>query len=1381
MEEAQLSAEEYSPPVKDAASSEPDVSFALDSAIDVEMDVPSFPPVKDKVFSGPEDAFPFDEDVQVETVVPSSPPVEDSSVQELSFPLDGGVQVETAVPSSPPVQTEVSSSPEVSFPLDGGVQVETAVPSPVSTPHVLPELLDSHIGSEPDAASSIVPDRIITPKKTHLLVEAVHIPPQPTSPPKPPTPPDISNDEAAATDGWSTPDSTTPLSEISHTPLQLAHPPAQALPSPTPPTHVSDAPTPNILTPLEHPRRQVEPVHLPAQPVLSPYLPLTRPTESTPAPRSDVADAHRLTPALKPAPQQVETVRPPESNVATSHKLTPAPKPAPQQAEAVKPPESDVAATYRLTSASKPVPQQVEAVRPPESDVAASHKLTSASRPTPQQVEAVRPPESDVAASHKLTLVSKPAPRQVEVVRPPESDAAASHKLTPDSKLAAQRVAAVRPSVQPMQAHGPQVPASPMTKPAPSSSATVPSALEHISPRIEPVHSPNLGAHTHEAPTLPFRGNAAIASDAPTLNRVAVVSESVRPPVAMVHRPVQPVPAPRIEHSPNLPARTPQAFTPPFRGNPAPNGVAAVSESARPPVEMISRPVQLVPAPRPPTSSGGSKSAPTGSASVPSKTIPAPDHTRSLTGEAVRLPTQYTATKSPPPVGNASATLTPGGIRSPAAAVPRPVQVVHTPGSSALPVRSGPVPAGSVPAPNMIRPPSERPRPQAGAGRPPTVVSRAPPASRVAPIGNTPAASASGPDTKEVSRHRIKSHPRKMVTPVGQRRSVVAPMPMVAQPAAPPPGQPKSTPVSQTTTRLAPKNSNSLPLHGMSTGMSPASSPPEPKVRMISTPTPAPAVPTAPSSAPPATLPRAAPSTRAGNVTSVPSPIVSESGPRISDTDYPMGRSRQPTVVQEQMPPRPTVRPVALPLMHPEQPATSSSPNRSSATSVPRQDRVSAVLLDSSHQKRASRVSIPGGWAESNADSKEVSSLTTPPPASKAATGSATILPTPAASNVSSPTPTSKPKDSIREPRPPTALPEPTAPQVTVRLSALVTLPKQQVEPTTSPDPVVITRRSETTKPSSYGSRMESAGVLSGVETLQGEPKARTTPTTALPIQQVGVVNVVPEPVLRRSGQRITSRIKTKDLINRHKPQVASDVRPPSMAQSPSKSPMLDTSQPTPTKLDPNRIDSGIELWDYRESLGARGDRQKGFNIPANRDNKGPADRAAASMLPTKLPAVLERADGKEGRHLPLPYQESSASTSKSPEPPASIRPLSSYLPEMVQAPPPNTTESSHAESPASTPPGRGGGAFLTRKPQASFQSAIQGSYLENSTPPRSSTPSSMTHATTAATSTHATLVTPASSFPQLSSSFSSKAQPRSWFRRNVIDPFKTKLGLAPA
>jgi hypothetical protein len=1180
--------------------------------------------------------------------------------------------------------------------------------------------------------------------------------------------------------------------------VQAVRPPVQpaqaqvSAPPITKPAPASIAAVPSSHKPSisSKPEPQQEVVRPPVQPVLAhPVLQVPTPSVIKPdvasgatvlsAPKSDVAASQKPIITPKPATEPVEIVRPPvqpmqaqPAQVATSAAI----KTAPLSSATV--PSAPIAAPRNFSLTSKPAPELVEAVRPPvqpvqaqpglqviappvikpapsssatatiaaSSPVAVSHNLTLASKPVPKQVETVRPPAQPVQAQLAFQVsappVIKPTPSSSAAVpSAPKSDvpAPAPNKPTLTSRSAPEQGEVVRPPVQ-AQAHPvTQVSSPPVIKPVPSRSAAAPSAPEHARPRVEPVPSPNVPARIPEAPTPPLQGNPATASRVPAPDRVSV-PESARPRVEMVHGTTAP----------------------------APERVAAVPESTRPRagVEMVHRPVQPALAHQSFTSSTGGRPALAAIASTPGKTIPAPDRTRSLATEAVRTPAQHSR-----PVGNVSATgrttYTPSGTRYQAAAVPRPVQDARpTPGSSAVPVRHGPVPAGSVPSPNMVRLPPQYTRSQVGAGHTSTRVSHAPPASRVPPLGSTPAGSAPVP---EVSR-RIKSHPRKMVTTVGQRRSVVMPAPPVTQPTAPPPELPKAPPVQQPTARLAPQNSSSLPLQGVSTRMSSIPSleaQDKPKIRTA--PTPAPAVPTAPS---PATPLAAAPPTRVDDVARAPTPTLRERASRMSITDGPTaGRSRRPTIVAEPETPRRAVRASVLSPMNPEQSATGPLPSRSSSsTPIARQDRASVVLPDTSAQKRADPASMPVGR-----DFTGTSTATGPAPASRttnaaAPVGHATVLPSPVTPKGSPTPPPSKVMNPIREPRSLTPLPEP-APQMTARLSAqLVTLSKQQqqTEPVTSSllnsDHVAITRRSETRKSSYYGSRTETPGVVSGAETRQGEPRNHYSATAVSRQQQVGSVDVVPGPVLRSSTQRITSRIRTRDLINRHKPQPATPSTVPSVGSPTwSKSPTSATSQPTPTTPDPNRTDSGIEIWDYN-----RNDRHRASNILANGDKKGPSDGA-------KLPTVLESSDRRSSR-VPLHHRESTMSISKShskshkpsmPSPPSSPR-------EPALASPPKTTDSPQVDSLASTPLGRGG-AFLTRKPQGSFQSG----YPETSTPPRSSTPSSMTHASTAATSTQATLVTPASSFPNLS--LTSKAQPKSWFRRNVLDPFKTKLGLAAA
>ena len=1095
---------------------------------------------------------------------------------------------------------------------------------------------------------------------------------------------------------------------------------------------------------------QVQAVRPPVQPVQVqvPVPPITKPVPASIA-TVPIAPIAKLTLSLKPEPQQPEAVQPPVQPVPVpAHPVlqvtTPpvikqavavvpsapkndvpnvAPKPAPGPVEAVRPPVQPQVSTPPLikpappssvtvavAESSKPVSEPVEAVRPPVQLVQAALQISVAPviKPVVASGAAVASaPKSDVPASLKPALTPKPAPEPVEALRPtmqaqlgpqvsatpvikPASSSSAtvasapvtvSHNVTLSSKPEPKQVEAVRPPAQPVQA-----PPGPAIKPAPSSGAAVPSAPKNDVPaqskpiltwrtaeQVEAARPPVQPAHAHPgSKPAPYRNSVAPSA-----------SEQARPRV-------EPVP------SPNLPARIPEA---PLHSR----------------VETVYR--QPVPAHQSLTSSTGGRPAPTGSASTSSKTIPAPERTRSQATEGVRTAQQTR------PVGNVSATeratLTSSGTRSQAAAVPRPVQVARpTPGPSAVPVRRGPVAAGSVPSPHI--------RSQIGAGR---TVSHAP-ASRAPPIGSTPSGSAPGP---EVSR-RVKSHPRKMVTTVGQRRSVVIPAPPVTQPTAPPPEPPKPPPVQHPTTRLAPQNVSSLPPQGVPTRMQSISSlreaPDKPKIRTA--PTPAPAVPTASSAATPTTPQAAAPPTRVDDMARAPTPTLRERSSRMSITDGPTtGRSRRPTIVAEPETPRRAVRASVLSPMNPEQSATSPPPSRGSpSTPISRQDRASVVLPDTSTQKRADPASIPA---------RRDSTTTNPAPASRATNAASH---TSASPNGSPTPPPSKSKNLIREPQPLTPLPEP-APQMTARLPAQPVTPskqQQQTEPVTSSDYVLLSRRGETRKSSYYGSRTEA-------EPPQGEHRNHYN-ATAGPSRQQHVGSVDGGPVLRSSTQRITSRIRTRDLINRHKPQppVPPSTSPSVGSPTWSKSPTSVTSQPTPTTPDPNRTDSGIEIWDYN----SRGDRHR-----ASSDKKGPD--------PTKLPTVLEGSDRRSSR-VPLHHRDSTMSFSKSH---SRSSKLSANMPE-----PPKTPQ---VESPASTPPGRGG-AFLSRKPQGSFQSG----YPETSTPPRSSTPSSMTHASTAATSTQATLVTPASSFPNLSS-LNSKAEPKSWFRRNVLDPFKTRLGMASA
>ncbi|KAN0127472.1 hypothetical protein V8E53_014684 [Lactarius tabidus] len=393
-----------------------------------------------------------------------------------------------------------------------------------------------------------------------------------------------------------------------------------------------------------------------------------------------------------------------------------------------------------------------------------------------------------------------------------------------------------------------------------------------------------------------------------------------------------------------------------------------------------------------------------------------------------------------------------------------------------------------------------------------------------------------------------------MVTTVGQHRSVAMPALPVTKPTAPPRELPKSTPVQQPTTCLAPQSS--LPLEGVSTRMTSIPSLPEAqyKLKIRTAPTPAPAVPTAPLASPPATPLAAAPPTHVDDMTCVPAPTLRERASCISITNDPTtGRSRLPTIVAELETSRRAVQASVLSPTNLEQSAIDTPPSRSSSsTPIVRQDRASVVLPGTSTQKRTDPKSIPASRNFIGTTTAIAPAPTLRATNATAPVGNITVLPTPVAPNGS-----------------PTAPPKP-APQMTARLPAYPVTPskqQQQTEPVTSSlsnsDHVTITRRSETGKPSYHGSRTEASGMVSGAETPQGKPRTHYSATALRPRQQ-----------------RIISRIKTKDLINQHKlppvtPSIAPSVEGPALWKSPLSE--LVTSQPTPTTPDLNRIDGGIE------------------------------------------------------------------------------------------------------------------------------------------------------------------------------------------------------------
>ena len=332
-------------------------------------------------------------------------------------------------------------------------------------------------------------------------------------------------------------------------------------------------------------------------------------------------------------------------------------------------------------------------------------------------------------------------------------------------------------------------------------------------------------------------------------------------------------------------------------------------------------------------------------------------------------------------------------------------------------------------------------------------------------------------------------------------------------------------------------------------------------------------------------------------------------------------------------------------------------------------------------------------------------------------------------------------------------------------------------------------RLGKTTGAPSHSSRVDvSAGVVGATEP-RGEFNGRSVGPKVLPLPPFSGSAAISASPMWNNTARTSSRIKTKDLISRHKRQNVNDVRPTSTGESASPS-QAPTSAPSQTatlvgKPSANRIDSGIELWDY-DPQGATPDRRRSHDTSTNGHGSPPRGRGSSSPDPTSSPIGTKNTNNrKDGTRTSLSSKKSRMSMLGSPSPAVSLSqsgiPMSSTLPqEQVKNPLLNvTTGSSSTGSLTSTAAGRRE-PFINRKPQPTSQSTSYGgagSQSGFSTPPRSSTPSSVSHS--GSSSTRATMVTPATSFtiPSRVPSPVAEVGSKSWFRRNVIDAVKSKLG----
>ena len=847
--------------------------------------------------------------------------------------------------------------------------------------------------------------------------------------------------------------------------------------------------------------------------------------------------------------------------------------------------------------------------------------------------------------------------------------------------------------------------------PARSKTTTPDNALS----QTEAIHRPNTSNLFMLAGTVPVPSRTAL-TPAPTSNTTPLRSKLDRSAAQPLRSPEHL--APSTENRPTAPSGVPAPDRiPPFSGR-ARSG--SRSGASRQPLVIESPPTQFV-SPGLHTPLVGRKQAPlTGVARAP--------HVNPPPSESVRAPAEAAC---------------PPNQTSSAASKPRVSSVV----------------ACNAPTfPNTVQS-SERTHIQVEAqtSRPPVRNHILPSSGPHTSIGSHLSSNGvSVPDVKAPrlsSRSRIKSHPKKMVTNAGQRRSAVFSTQINVQPAA----RPSGVPVEHSSANLGPSYAGATQLHTTPVGSQYHGTSPENRGGYQSY------------------------ATRQGQMNvsiSVSAPVTSNCTTRMTSQD-PMGQSRRSTVVTKQISSQLPASRTA------DKSVPSTVPNRNSLVPVARQDRTAGALSHSSHAKSSNLAAIPEGQGalKGYSTTRSVAPITSH--ASHAAAEKPN-LPSPPPGIISRASSIVNMKDPTLQTRKSMVLPEQTTSQMAARLQPIVSpIPSSKVS-----NPAMA-RLGKTTEVISHGSRSR-VGNLTGVGGAtehRVEFNIHSVGSKVLPLPPFGGAAATSASPTWNSTARTSSRIKTKDLINRHKQQ--NDVRPISTTESasPSQAPtsaMLQTST-LARKSSANRVDSGIELWDY-DPQGATPDRRRYRDASTNGHDSPSRDRGSSSPDPTSSPIGAKNTNNrKDGTRTSLSSKKSRMSMLGPPSPAVSVSqsgiPISSTPPpEQVKNPLLNvTTGSSSTGSLTSTATGRRE-PFINRKPQPTSQSTSHGgagSQSGVSTPPRSSTPSSVSH--TGSSSTRATM-TPATSFtiPSRVPSPVAEVGSKSWFRRNVIDAVKSKLGYGP-
>jgi hypothetical protein len=931
--------------------------------------------------------------------------------------------------------------------------------------------------------------------------------------------------------------------------------------------------------------------------------------------------------------------------------------------------------------------------------------------------------------------------------------------LTPLKNASPDDTKASHPPVQPAFVRPESTPPSKSELALANSTPTSEKIPEPSRPQAEASRAPDQLRHSASDRPIPSIGdNVAPASVVPARSRTTT-SESTLSQAEAIHRP-------NTSPKPLIPASTvPVLNLPALVPAPASNTTPLRSKLERSAAQPVRSPEHLVP--------------PTENRSTSPSGVPAPDRIppspgRARSGSRSGVFRQPSFMESPPalpvfpglstPAGRKQAPLT-GVARAPHVNPP-PSESVRTPAEAARPPnqnsRAASKPhvssavACNVPTFHSTIQSSERTHIQVEAQtpRPPVPPTHIPPQPGPRTSVGSHLSSLNGvsvPDVKVAhlsSRSRIKSHPRKMVTNAGQRRSAVFSTQINVQPVA----RPSGLPVEHSTANLGPSYASAAQLHTTLIGSQYHGASLENRGGYQSY------------------------ATRQGQVNvsiSVSAPAASNGTTRMTSQD-PMGQSRRSTVVARQISsqlPAPRTAEKSVP---------STVPNRNGLVPVARQDRTAGALSHSSHAKSSNLTAIPEGQGALKGYSVARSAT----PITSHAAAEEPKFPSSLPSNISRTSSIVNMKDPLQT-RKSIVLPEQTTSQLAARLQPIVSpMPSSNYS-----NPVTLARLGKTTEALSHGSRVDVSTGVAGATKLRGELNSHSVGPKVLPRPPFGGAAAISASPTWNSKARTSSRIKTKDLISRHKQQNGNDVRPISTAgsASPAQAPTSALSQTATlvSKSSANRIDSGIELWDY-DPQGATPDRRRSHDASTNGHNSPSRDRGSSSPDPTSSPISTRNTNNrKDGTRTSLSSKKSRMSMLGSPSPAVSLSqsgiPMSStHPPEQVKNPLLNiTTRSSSTGSLTSAAAGRRE-PFINRKPQLTSQSTSHGgagSQSGFSTPPRSSTPSSVSH--TGSSSTGATMVTPATSFtiPSRVPSPVAEVGSKSWFRRNVIDAVKSKLG----